>query len=42
MRAGGEDPPDMAVGSPVCACEDDLGVFHPGITTSMWEPARLV
>ncbi len=34
--------PDGAVREPVCACEDNLGVPRPGITTSMWEPARLI
>src|SRR3546814_7350625 len=34
--------PDDAVKQPVCACEDNLGVPRPGITTSMWEPFRLI
>lgn len=34
--------PDVAVNKPVCACQDDLGVSHPGLTNSMWEPARLI
>ncbi|MEW8419859.1 MAG: TraU family protein [Candidatus Thiodiazotropha endolucinida] len=38
---GGRAPSD-AVGSPYCQCEDDLGMLHPGITMSMWEPARLI
>ncbi|MCE0759512.1 TraU family protein [Marinobacter sp. G11] len=34
--------PDEAVNSPLCMCEDNQGVPQPGVTTSMWEPARLV
>jgi conjugal transfer pilus assembly protein TraU len=34
--------PDGAVTSPLCVCEDNQGVPRPGVTTSMWEPARLV
>src|SRR5690554_2345876 len=34
--------PSDAVRDPVCACEDNLGVPRPGITTSMWEPFRLI
>lgn len=39
---GGNGAPSKAVDSPLCLCQDDLGVGHPGITTSMWQPARLV
>lgn len=42
MNTGGGSPPSKAVNSPLCLCQDDLGVPRPGITTSMWEPARLV
>lgn len=38
----GGDFPSEAVRSPVCACDDKLGVPRPGITMSMWEPSRLV
>ncbi|WKL18793.1 TraU family protein [Comamonas testosteroni] len=38
---GGSFPED-SVTSPLCACEDTNGIPRPGITTSMWEPARLV
>ncbi len=34
--------PDDAVKTPICACDDNLGVPHLGITTSMWEPFRLI
>lgn len=42
MGDGSELVPSDAVDSPLCLCQDDLGVSHPGITTSMWEPARLI
>lgn len=42
MNVGSDTPPSKAVDSPLCLCQDDLGVPHPGITTSMWQPARLV
>lgn len=34
--------PRDAARMPVCFCKDNLGVPRPGITTSMWEPFRLV
>ncbi|MFT8259107.1 MAG: TraU family protein (plasmid) [Candidatus Symbiodolus clandestinus] len=34
--------PDEAVRRPICSCPDNLGVHRVGITTSMWEPARLI
>lgn len=40
--SGSGDIPSGAVNSPLCLCEDDLGVGRPGVTTSMWEPARMV
>lgn len=36
------DVPDGASDKILCACEDNLGLPRPGITTSMWEPARLI
>lgn len=42
MDSGSETVPADAVTTPLCLCQDDLGVSHPGITTSMWEPARLI
>ena len=34
--------PSDAVRSSFCVCQDNNGVPRPGVTTSMWEPARLV
>lgn len=34
--------PSGAADNPLCICSDDAGLPRPGITTSMWEPARLV
>lgn len=42
MKTGSKGAPSRSVSSPLCGCQDDLGVLHPGITTSMWEPARLI
>lgn len=44
ISTGGDSfvPDDAVSGMPICLCEDGLGVPHPGITTSMWEPYRLV
>ena len=42
MNTGGQTPPSGSVTTPFCFCEDDLGVPHPGVTTSMWEPAQLI
>ena len=39
--AGGRIP-EEAVKSPLCTCRDGAGLPRPGVTTSMWEPARLV
>jgi conjugal transfer pilus assembly protein TraU len=36
------DVPEEATDKNICACDDDLGVPHPGVTSSMWEPARLI
>lgn len=38
----GGDFPDDAVEKPVCMCPDDKNLPRPGLTTSMWEPARLI
>lgn len=41
--ASGESPPPVKASSkPVCMCFDELGMPRPGITTSMWEPSRLI
>lgn len=42
ISPGGGDVPDGAADSPLCVCDDNQGVPRPGITTSMWEPARLI
>ncbi|EHQ4792205.1 TraU family protein, partial [Salmonella enterica] len=42
ISGGGGVVPSDAVTSPLCACNDNLGVPRPGVTTSMWEPARLI
>jgi conjugal transfer pilus assembly protein TraU len=34
--------PTGATVTPLCLCFDDLGVPKPGVTTSMWKPARLI
>ncbi|KLV03563.1 hypothetical protein ABT56_18810 [Photobacterium aquae] len=36
------DKPDYASNKRACACQDDLGIYVPGLVQSMWEPARLV
>ncbi len=38
----GSGAPDNASSKVFCACQDDLGVFVPGFTQSMYEPARLI
>jgi conjugal transfer pilus assembly protein TraU len=38
---GGERPPG-ASNRVLCACNDALGVPHPGFVVSLWEPARIV
>ena len=38
---GGVAPKD-ATNKAGCLCEDDLGVPKPGLTNSLWEPARVV
>lgn len=42
VYAGTNKMPSKAVTDGLCMCADDLGVSRPGITTSMWEPARLI
>lgn len=42
ISGGGGSFPEEAVKTPVCACDDELGIPQPGITTSMWEPYRMV
>lgn len=37
-----KDMPSGASKKVLCACDDELGLPKPGVTTSMWEPARLV
>ena len=39
---GGGQAPSGATNQIVCACNDALGVPHPGFTIGMWEPARIV
>lgn len=42
ISPSGDGYPSDAVNNPVCLCYDNLGVPKVGITTSMWEPYRLV
>lgn len=42
MGTSSDPVPSKAVSTPFCLCTDDVGVSHPGVTTSMWEPARLI
>lgn len=42
ISAGGGPIPDESAKSPLCVCHDNQGIGRPGVTTSMWEPARLV
>jgi conjugal transfer pilus assembly protein TraU len=39
--SGSGAPPD-ATNKAFCACQDDAGIFVPGFTQSMFEPARLI
>jgi conjugal transfer pilus assembly protein TraU len=39
---GGGQAPNGATNQSVCACNDALGVPHPGFSLGMWEPARIV
>lgn len=38
----GSGAPSNATNKSICACQDDLGVYVPGFTQSMYEPARLI
>lgn len=42
ISGSGGRVPDGAAKNPLCMCDDPLGIPAPGITMSMWEPARLV
>ena len=42
MPLFGGTVPAGAASAPFCACNDGLGVPHPGFTVGMWEPARLI
>lgn len=42
LGVGAAEPPSDAASSAVCACDDALGIPHPGLVISMWEPAKLV
>ncbi|NGZ66621.1 conjugal transfer protein TraU [Vibrio aestuarianus subsp. cardii] len=38
----GSGAPANATTKAFCACEDDMGIYVPGFTQSMYEPARLI
>lgn len=38
----GDGAPEDATHKSICSCQDDLGIYVPGLTQSMWEPARLI
>lgn len=38
----GSGAPDDAVSKAMCSCQNDLGVYVPGFTQAMYEPARLI
>lgn len=42
VSPSGGGAPSGASNKSFCACEDDLGIFVPGFTQSMYEPARLI
>ena len=42
LSIGGGDRPAAASNQVVCACNDGLGIPHPGLVVSLWEPARIV
>lgn len=42
MGSGPDPVPGRASTQPLCACSDDVGVYHPGVLTSFWEPSALV
>ncbi len=38
----GSGAPSNSSSKTMCSCEDDLGIFVPGFTQSMYEPARII
>lgn len=42
VSPSGTGAPDESVNDPLCACEDDLGIFVPGFTQGMYEPTHLI
>lgn len=42
LSPNGSGTPVGATNKAFCACQDDLGVFVPGFTQSMFEPARII
>ncbi|WP_318408803.1 TraU family protein [Photobacterium leiognathi] len=42
ISPSGSGAPNNASNKVFCACEDDLGIFVPGFTQAMYEPARLI
>jgi conjugal transfer pilus assembly protein TraU len=42
LSIGGGTRPPGASNRVLCACNDALGVPHPGFVVSLWEPARIV
>ena len=40
--SGANRVPENAVNRSFCTCEDGLGIPHPGVVTSFWEPSHLV
>ena len=42
LAIGGGEVPARAAGAALCSCRDPLGVPHPGLVTSLWEPARVI
>ncbi|MEZ9900210.1 TraU family protein [Vibrio breoganii] len=42
ISPNGSGTPSGATNKAFCACQDDLGIFVPGFTQSMFEPARII
>lgn len=43
LGGSGEDvPPGAADPAPLCLCQDNNGVYYPGVPVGMWKPARLI
>ncbi len=42
LAIGTGEVPARAAGGALCSCRDPLGVPHPGLVTSLWEPARVI